>query len=1481
MAEPTNTEIGAGQIEFQAKLNEILNERNKILEKANSSLSQHSQLMAAFTQHVKETKDSATSSAEALNKLNDSLGKTAQESNNAGKGVNAASNRMKEASKSSLGLTGVLKKLWGGMKMVGGAALGMAGFIKDGVGSILKWSKAIVAIPFQMLGGLIEMANSLPSGPNPITVQLEEIRKAFGDLSSNEGKTVANSLKEIRGESKNLAGTGLSVARVFGPGPEGVAAAMKEFAEISTALGPSLNRLQENLHGNIPELVMLTKGFTGSAEATAAMLKHAQSLGKDGTQHIVEMTSMAQKMGKQYGISAKVLGKSVGEMSKDVSNFGSMSVKQMSAAAVYTAKLGLEVQDLGNVMNKFLNFEDAAKGAAEMAQAFGMNVDTMELMKGGPEAIEAMRKSFFAAGKSIDNMTNAERKLLEQQTGLTGASLEAAFAASNQGTSYDEIASSAEDAGSVQEQQIKVFKELAKSIERFVGSAGEGFKSFGDAMSKGFTDGFMRAGPMYQLLRNIRKSMRDVYWVFRDVGKVFVNMFPGFKTFASSLAKLFDPDKLLSHFYQFGLDFRKFMSDLADPKKKDGALKKFFENIQKNFQNFFSSNGDALKGVKEGGKTILSTLGTIFTSLMTVTFGFLKTIFDKIGDAIPDSFSGTGGPLATAFLAAWDSLVSLVDKLWVIVSPVFTKLANNIIEWFKTEFPVFLQKIDPSGIASGILGFLTGPGGIAIAGAAAAGFAPALLSGLMTAFKGVFAKGKEYIGESVKSLFSSKAENNPIDVPKPSEDMQKSGTNWSAGAKNAVGAVVFLGAMLVLVPLMGTYLKFISTYLEGLEVTTIVKAGLVTALLVGMLAGSIAAIAELQKSARFSAGFGALIQAIVATGLVLVAMAGAAWVIFKILGDLDAAKLSNMVDVITKLSVLGAAAFIGASIIGAAMVIGGVFLGPALAAGVAAVGTLLVSIVGALVPAIDEIQKINIPDPVAFNKKIDAITSLAGIGMEGAKAVAAIMDNIPTASFWDSNEEKMEMFNTAMEQVKSIFVLMNEPVKIAREMLDNLVAAMTNIPTEKFDAGIKLLSTLFPPLMEFMSIGTKIFSDISKSATSKDGKIDTNKVRSLVTSFQSLMTAFTSGDLVKSLNSAVNGMIEMITGITVPKDLYKKVGLIRSIFDIIKVFGEVLSNISELGSLGESPTSAASSKNIGPTVSGIVNAMSEITKAIPANMSAVVSGILAILKIPGMESKEIPKKVGVLKTMFESMKAFNDAIGSFKGNADEAAKGKLGSFTPMLQMMTNFFQPGQGYNTTLKYVISGIAQLADFGNKVGLTAAKINLVKAAFEGVASVTSALSGIKAIPPDIGAKLIAINNVFSASGKDVSVVQKLVSGLSGLTGVKVAADNSAGLATVAENAGKFMNSFKDSGALIETAVSQYVAAVEQINSIGDAFAQSHAWDMAIDLRDAISKSQAIKVDTSGATYNITVNVSVDAEKLAEHLVATGKLKETLGLA
>src|SRR5690606_140448 len=106
-------------------------------------------------------------------------------------------------------------------------------------------------------------------------------------------------------------------------------------------------------------------------------------------------------LGKRFGIAQKVIGRDIGEMSKDLKTFGSIGVRQMGQLSVFARKLGTDFKDLLGVVSKFDNFEDAAESAARLAQAFGLNIDAMEMINEQDPAarIEQLRKAFFQTGK--------------------------------------------------------------------------------------------------------------------------------------------------------------------------------------------------------------------------------------------------------------------------------------------------------------------------------------------------------------------------------------------------------------------------------------------------------------------------------------------------------------------------------------------------------------------------------------------------------------------------------------------------------------------------------------------------------------------------------------------------------------------------------------------------------------------------------------------------------------------------------------------------------------------------------------------------------------------------------------------------------------------------------------------------------------------------------------------------------------------------
>lgn len=677
------------------QINQLLQERNDLLEQQAKVLSQQVEIGRKLSEILGGK--SLDRNTESVRDLTGSIREASDEVENITGNTRELKSALDDASNSGGGMTSAITSL-------AGTAFSAVGIFKTmfsiigGVGAIVKnvakgfvgLSTSIVSIPFKILGNLTAAAGSLSGAIDPVRQQMEEIRKQFGDLASNEGAALASTLGQFKSEMGDVGGTGLRLSQVFGYGREGLAAAMKYSQEMAGALGASFNQMIPEIEANAAKLAMLTKGFTGSAEATASMLKHARGLGEQGTSYITEITGMSMIMSQKFGISSKVIGKSIGEMTNNISDFGSLSKKQMVSAAVYAGKLGVEIKDLSNVMNKFLNFEDAAKGAAEMAQAFGMNVDTMELMKGGPEAIEAMRKAFFASGKTIKDLSTAERKLLETQTGLTGAALESAFSAENQSVSYDQITDASADAEKQQMSQVEVMNKLADSIERVFGQGNRQFTSFFDAFKQGLVSGMERSKEWRTLMYTISRALRVVYIAGVDLGRFIMREFPGIKDVFGGLTEMFNPARFSALMNKVTGAFKTFIllikSGEIDAKSAIGGL---FGAIKNAFMDFFQSG-------KAGGTKVLQGAGTIGVTIKNIFIGLASYAVEGLVIAVRGirKWLENDGPKNIKTPAVLNSLKKTFEELWTELSKTAITLFQKVAKVIKENWPAIKKSLE-------------------------------------------------------------------------------------------------------------------------------------------------------------------------------------------------------------------------------------------------------------------------------------------------------------------------------------------------------------------------------------------------------------------------------------------------------------------------------------------------------------------------------------------------------------------------------------------------------------------------------------------------------------------------------------------------------------------------------------------------------------------------------------------------------------------
>jgi len=714
----------ATNIDIQQQLNDLLEQQSKIMEaqakmmKSQISLAQD--LVDSLSKiNYKGVAEDVTATQDAIDKAQASTSKLGSTNQSVYEQVKDS---VTEATKNLLGfneqtldsieklgklgfvagsaMTGFiagLKFTGNAMRTVASLGQGMLGFMGD-------LAASIIAIPFKMLSGLISMADT--GGSNELAQALEDIRKEFGALHTTAGKAIIDISRSMKGE---LANSGLSVYRVMG----NLAERLKAVAEWAKQLGPLFEVLAPQLIKNGEAFAAYNKGLGLSEAGLKALGTRAFATGQDITEIQRQVANFSLQLGKSFGLSSKMISRDMGEMMADFKHFGSLAPQQLAQVSVYARKLGVDIKALVGVIDKFDNFEDAAAGAAHLSQAFGLNVDALELMKAQnpAERVEMLRKAFFNAGRSVESMTRQERALLAQQSGVGDDALDLVFSLKNQAVSYADIQKKGSAAHKQQLTQAQAMKGLADSIERLVKSGSAGAGGFFDRFIQGFTVGIRRSTEFRQLMYGIQKSLMVVFQAGVRVGRMFVDMFPGVKDIIKGLGDLFNPSKFRELMKKVQEAFRGFFDDMT--KNPRTALTKLMDKLKKGFFEFFESNSAAGRRVLDGFKSFFVALAQIGASMLKFALKGITTGIRFIVDLLQGNVSlpGMGGAGGAAMGFIGEILGPIIEALKEAWPPLWNALKDVFHEVLYNHVGPFLLKHAPL-----ILGLLFGPSVVGMIG---------------------------------------------------------------------------------------------------------------------------------------------------------------------------------------------------------------------------------------------------------------------------------------------------------------------------------------------------------------------------------------------------------------------------------------------------------------------------------------------------------------------------------------------------------------------------------------------------------------------------------------------------------------------------------------------------------------------------------------------------------------------------------------------
>lgn len=1223
---------------------------------------------------------------------------------------------------------------------------GVVGVTESIVSGMWELGKSILAIPLKIFQGLLDTAANFVGDP-ALARAFEELRKQFGSFKEDVAKNVITSFHEIQ---KGLTGTGLSAFRVLGP----LADQLIYFTKQAENAGAQIHTYGDEMAKTAGSFTAFEKGLA-VGENLKGMMDRATEAGTSLGEQFRLTANYSLQMGKDFGISQKVLAKDIGSMMKDVKNFGSLTQKEMSVAAVYTRKLGIEVKNLLGLIDKFDTFEDAATAAAQLNQAFGASVDAFKLMQEQDPAkrIDMLRKSMAAAGKSTENMSRQELKLLAQTTGLDEATSKLAFSSKNQGISYDEVQKKAEKSEKAQLSQTQVLSKLADSIERIIQTAQPLQGSFFKMFMQGFSLGVKWSQPFLDLMINLRQALMQTMWAGRDVGKAFIKYFPGMTDSLENLAKMFAPGrfgKLLDGVKKSFIDFFK---DMAGGQY---SLKNLLENLQKNFLNWFDSNSQEGKGLLEGAKKILKVFASIVGQGIKYVVEKLTQGMSALADFIKDPAAFLaklkGGAASSGAMGILQPLLdSLSDpKLW-----------QNLIGAAKKLFSVVFSKLKD---------FFTGPEFMGVVKdywpiVATVLFGPALTrvlaATLLQTIGKVFLSSGKHIGKVMqggvegiskaaqqagqagqagkgselteKNLPTPGAQKGLGGLIKSLKDL-KTGDIIQAGLKGVLLSVFIGGALVALISSIALSAKVI----DSLNVST-KSFALALGSMVTIVLSMIPMMVALRVAAKMP--LGEIMNGLAATGIVVGAMAASLALITM---AFSALKLSNVEEVAKSMALMGvvfmaASAVVVVAALAGTIVTAGAGVGGLLAlAGLAAIVVVVESMALSMISIMKQINSVEISP--GFVEKVHAFTEIM-------KAVGSLTGNIASliAAASPSWIEILSGKGSTLDNMKQLQSFVDEFVTHIKTLVDTLldsIAKMASKPemlkgAEAFGqimSGVAAMAQALIPPPEMKSG----FDSIMNVVRGESSDTQLNDTQNYVKRFTNQITEFI-GNLKGTIKDLSNlGITDQgLKGIEAfAKVSTAVIGIIKAITPSPEMLKSMQSSVSQSTvNVGISKFNSQGLVDMGDYFKKVLSAIGPLLKTLTGD--AIKGVITASESIDVTKMDKINKVLQIITTITNFMGVVSEISKHASSKQTTDDKGVLTTITTVFPSFSNILT---GIQDTVPKLVDSIMSLQiPTGKDVS---GRLDTLKKTFETLGGMGTVFKGFTGDSGSINAEQLAQN-------------------------------------------------------------------------------------------------------------------------------------------
>lgn len=543
---------------------------------------------------------------------------------------------------------GFVAGVLGAFAIVKNAIQGATKVVKQFFSLIYTTGQSVMAIinPVRMafgevLNNLQEMANEYARDGLMIADAFERIRADLGDLSTGAGADAVQTFKNIRTSIQSGAIAGVSFAKVFGAGPDGIAAAIQYSGELIKQLGPAVDRFSGDVANAADQAFLAGKalGFTGEDLANIGVI--AGHTGETFRESLTRINTEVGTLSKQFGVNTKEMGRNLSVMMKSPGVFGT-STREMIKTSIAAQKLGVSIDALKGPMGVFDDFESGAKAAAELASEFGILVDSQALMSAEPAEQALMLKDALAAsGQEYANLSRQEKARISELTGINANDLTALMDPNNAFDldAFGDVENEVDAATQATMDQAAATQQLVKQMEKLN-------KIYDESKTGGMFSNFVQ-GIETAMFRS--KEFRHVLRLLNNANSAFLR---AGKQVGYMLAELFGkqgPFKFVTEYFEQAYNLDKISAML---KGFTDAFRTFVDALKNNDVNALGNLLRSLFDAKQLGPSV--DYKALFMSFMDA----LDLVFANLINAIP---------FFTKKIAEF--ITSLSDKILAMIGP--------------------------------------------------------------------------------------------------------------------------------------------------------------------------------------------------------------------------------------------------------------------------------------------------------------------------------------------------------------------------------------------------------------------------------------------------------------------------------------------------------------------------------------------------------------------------------------------------------------------------------------------------------------------------------------------------------------------------------------------------------------------------------------------------------------------------------------------